>query len=119
MPEVEDDEGEDDYYVTYTFVSRPGRAEEREVTNRDRVPREVFERLEEGGRVEIIYAPGEPEVARVTADYVPGAVDYVPAIVGAAVALPSLWRYDARTDPHAVREREVRAGRARAERAEA
>jgi MFS family permease len=30
-----------------------------------------------------------------------------------AVALPSLWRYDARTDPNAVREREVRAARAR------
>lgn len=29
-----------------------------------------------------------------------------------AAALPSLWRYDDRTDPHAVREREVRAARA-------
>jgi MFS family permease len=29
-----------------------------------------------------------------------------------AAALPSLWRYDARTDPNAVREREVRAARA-------
>ena len=31
----------------------------------------------------------------------------------AAVTLPSLWRYDDRTDPNAVREREVRAARAR------
>jgi MFS family permease len=29
-----------------------------------------------------------------------------------AAALPSLWRYDARTDPNAVRERELRAARA-------
>jgi MFS family permease len=35
-----------------------------------------------------------------------------------AAALPSLWRYDARTDPHAVREREVRAARARAAQAD-
>jgi MFS family permease len=32
-----------------------------------------------------------------------------------AAALPSLWRYDARTDPNAVRERTVRAARAAAE----
>jgi hypothetical protein len=29
-----------------------------------------------------------------------------------AVALPSLWRYDNRTDPHALRERAIRAARA-------
>ena len=32
----------------------------------------------------------------------------------AAVTLPSLWRYDDRTDPNAVRERAVRAARAEA-----
>ena len=32
-----------------------------------------------------------------------------------AVALPSLWRFDDRTDPNAVRERTVRAARAAAE----
>jgi MFS family permease len=32
--------------------------------------------------------------------------------VALAAALPSLWRYDARTDPNAVRERTVRAARA-------
>jgi MFS family permease len=39
------------------------------------------------------------------------------AVGGAALAaaLPSLWRYDARTDPNAVRERTVRAARAAAE----
>ena len=31
-----------------------------------------------------------------------------------AAALPSLWRYDDRTDPNAVRERAVRAARATA-----
>ncbi len=34
-----------------------------------------------------------------------------------AVALPSLWRFDDRTDPNAVRERAVRAARAQAEEA--
>ena len=36
------------------------------------------------------------------------------AIGGVALAafLPSLWRFDERTDPNAVREREVRAARA-------
>jgi hypothetical protein len=35
--------------------------------------------------------------------------------VALAFALPSLWRYDDRTDPNAVRERTVRAARASSE----
>jgi hypothetical protein len=86
----EDDEGDETYYVTYTFVSRPDRPEEREVTRRESVSYAVYSRLEQGGRIEVIYAPSEPKVARVTADYVPGRVDYTPAVIGAAVGLPSL-----------------------------
>jgi hypothetical protein len=93
----EDDEGDETYYVTYSFVSRPDRPEEREVTRSESVPYDLYKRLEEGGWVEVIYAPSDPEVARITAEYKPGAVNYLPGILGAVVALPSLvallWFY--------------------------
>jgi len=80
----------DTYHVTYSFVSRPGRAEEREVTIRDGVSRDVYKQLEQGGRVEVIYAPSDPEVVRITADYDVASNDYRPTIVGAMVVLPTL-----------------------------
>jgi len=93
----EDDDGDETYYVTYTFFSRPDRPEEREVTLRDSIPYELYSALEQGGRIEVIYAPSDPEVARIMADYELGSVSYAPAIIGAVVILPSLgallWFY--------------------------
>jgi len=107
----EDDDGDESYYVTYVFVSRPDRPEALEITRRERVPYDVYSHLEQGGRIEVIYAPSDPDVARVTAGYEPGSVDYLPGILGAAVVLPSLvallwffsrYRRSARLDEEGV-----------------
>lgn len=84
---VEDDEDGDTYYVDYTFVatSEIGRAEG--VRREERVSYQLFSRVPEEGRVEVIYARSDPEIARMTAHYEPGKVSYVPIIVGGIVAL--------------------------------
>ena len=66
-----------------------------------------------------VRATGVAQLTSLRTSLVSGGLMCAVGGVALAVALPSLWRYDARTDPHAVREREVRAARARAEGAEA
>lgn len=86
----EDDEGDETYFLTYTFRSNPGRNEEREITRRVSVSAELYWQAEPGGTVGVIYARSEPTVVRFTAGYRPGAVDWLPAILGAALGLPAL-----------------------------
>ncbi len=86
----EDDEGDETYYVTYTFRSNPGRPQEREITCRDSVSEMLYGQIEPGGTIEVIYARSEPTVVRLTAGYRPGAIDWLPAGLGAAIGLPSV-----------------------------
>jgi MFS family permease len=52
------------------------------------------------------------DLTSVRASIVSGGVLCVAGVAATAAALPSFWRYDARTDEHATHEREVRARRA-------
>lgn len=59
-----------------------------------------------------VRASGVAALTSLRFSIVSGGVACVAACGLLAVALPSLWRFDQRTDPNAVREREVRARRA-------
>ena len=59
-----------------------------------------------------VRASGVAALTSLRFSIVSGGVACVAACGLLAVALPSLWRFDQRTDPNAVREREVRAQRA-------
>jgi MFS family permease len=59
-----------------------------------------------------VRASGVAALTTLRFSIVSGGIACVAACGLLATALPSLWRFDARTDPNAVREREVRANRA-------
>ncbi len=59
-----------------------------------------------------IRASGVAQLTSLRASLVSGGVACVVACGLLAAALPALWGFDARTDEHAVRERDARAGRA-------
>ena len=91
----EDDDGDETYYVTYAFSAYASSASLPEVgtqqmQRKESVPYEIFAQLEEGGTVEVIYAPSNPKVARVMAKYKPGRVSYLPGIIGGIVGLVDL-----------------------------
>ncbi|HEX6887900.1 MAG TPA: MFS transporter [Candidatus Nanopelagicales bacterium] len=62
-----------------------------------------------------VRATGMAQLTSLRTSLISGGLACVGAGVLLAACLPTLWRYDARTDPHAVREREVRAARAAAQ----
>ena len=64
-----------------------------------------------------VRSTGVAQLTSLRTSLVSGGLLCAAGAVALAAFLPSLWRFDARTDPHAVREREVRASLAR-ERAE-
>jgi MFS family permease len=66
-----------------------------------------------------VRATGVAQLTSLRTSLVSGGLLCAAAGVVLAAALPSLWRYDARTDPNAVRERTDRAARAAAERGDA
>jgi len=82
----EDDDGDETYYVSYTFVIPSGET----VKRKESVPYRVFAQAEEGGQIDAIYAHSDPKVARLMANYTPGKVSYLPAIIGGIVGLVAL-----------------------------
>ncbi|MFN2109999.1 MAG: DUF3592 domain-containing protein [Anaerolineae bacterium] len=96
----EDDDGDETYYVTYAFSAYASSASSpdtsspeagtQQVQRKESVPYHVFAQLEEGGKFEVIYAPSNPKVARVMANYEPGRVSYLPGIIGGIVGLVAL-----------------------------
>lgn len=73
----EDDDGNETYYIRFAFIEGQ-EANRNEVQHRQSVPKDVYNRAEHGGRIEIIYAPSNPRIARITATYVPNQVSYWP-----------------------------------------
>jgi len=83
----EDDEGNETYYVTYTFTAQSLDAGPQQIKRQESVPHEIFARVEKGERIEIIYARSDPKVARIMANYEPGAVSYLPICLGGILGL--------------------------------
>jgi len=97
----EDDDGDETYYVSYAFVTPADQT----VKRKESVPYRVFAQVEEGGQIDVIYAHSYPRVARLMANYTPGEVSYVAAIVGGIMGLVGLllsWTFH-RTYRNAVR----------------
>ena len=68
--EVEDSDDSTDYYVDYRF-SAPFNGEEQNFEHYASVSRSVYQPLETGGKVEIIYAASDPGVSTVKAQFGP------------------------------------------------
>jgi hypothetical protein len=88
---TEDDDGDETYYVTYTFsaassASSP-EAGTQQVQRKESVPYEVFVQFAEGRQIEVIYARSDPKVVRAMAKYKPGRVNYLPGIISGIVGL--------------------------------
>lgn len=83
----EDDDGDETYYVTYTFDAQSPEAGAQQVKRKESVPYELFLQAEEGGGIDIIYAGSDPEVARIMANYEPGKVSYLPIFLGGILGL--------------------------------
>ena len=66
-----------------------------------------------GGAHVLGFAGLVADLTSVRASILSGGVLCVVGVGGTAVWLDDFWRYDARTDEHAVREREVRAAQGR------
>lgn len=84
---TEDDDGDETYYVTYTFNVSSPEAGMQQVQRKESVPYEVFVYVAAGGQIEVIYARSDPQVVRVTAKYKPGRVNYLPGIIGGIVGI--------------------------------
>ena len=87
---TENDDGDETYYVTYAFGASSPEAETQHVQRKESVPYAVFVQAEEGGSIDVIYAPSDPKVARVMAGYKPGRVNYLAGIIGAIVGIVDL-----------------------------
>lgn len=83
----EDDDGDETYYVTYTFDAQSPEAGSQQVKRKESVPYEVFLRAEEGGGIDIIYAGSDPKVARIMANHKPGKVSCLPSFLGGILGL--------------------------------
>lgn len=83
----EDDDGDETYYVTYTFGAQSSDAGLQQVKRKESVHYEVFAQVEEGGRLDVIYARSDPKVARILANYESGKVSYLPIFVGGIIGL--------------------------------
>jgi hypothetical protein len=83
----EDDDGDETYYLTYSFATQSPDAGSRQVKRKESVPFAVFLQAEEGGGIEILYARSDPKVARIVANYEPGKVSYLPIILGGIFGL--------------------------------
>ncbi len=86
----ENDDGDETYYVTYTFNAQAANGESLPVKRKESVPYALFARVEDGGRIEVIYARSDPTVARMMANYTPGKVSYLPIFVGGIMGLVGL-----------------------------
>jgi len=78
----EDDDGDETYYVTYSFAAQSPDTGSQQVKRKESVPYEVFRQAEADGRIDIIYAGSDPKVAHIMANYEPGRVRYVAILVG-------------------------------------
>jgi hypothetical protein len=86
----EDDDGDETYYVTYAFSVSSPEAEMQQIQRKESVPYEVFIRVAEGGKIDVIYARSDPKVVHVLAKYKPGRVNYLAGIIGGIVGIVAL-----------------------------
>ncbi|MBN2390655.1 MAG: DUF3592 domain-containing protein [Anaerolineae bacterium] len=87
---AEDDDGDETYYVTYTFSASSPEASTQQVQRKESVPYEVFIQFAEGSQIEVVYARSDPKVVRALVKYKPGRVSYLPGIIGGIVGLVDL-----------------------------
>ncbi len=83
----EDDDGDETYYVTYTFVPELAEGGAQSAKRKESVPYEIFTQVEERGRIDVIYARSDPKVAQIIANYTPGKVSYLPILLGGIFGL--------------------------------
>ena len=76
----------DTYYVYYTFTA-VGNDERREISRKDSVPEELYDQVEYGGSLPIIYARNNPKIMRIRALYTPGRVSYWPLVISGGLGL--------------------------------
>ncbi|MBN1580521.1 MAG: DUF3592 domain-containing protein [Anaerolineae bacterium] len=82
----ESDEGSDTYYVSYTFrVVVDDRWEQ--IDREESVSYDLYRQSEEGSDIQVVYAPSNPQIARIQAQYVPGRAEYWPIILSGALGL--------------------------------
>ncbi len=82
-----DDDGDETYYLTYTFNAQSPDAGSQQVKRKERVFYELFAQVEEGGRIDVTYARSDPKVAQIVANYIPGDVSYLPIFLGGIMGL--------------------------------
>jgi len=82
-----DDDGDETYYLTYTFSAQSPDAGSQQVKRKERVFYELFAQVEEGGRIDVTYARSDPKVAQIVANYIPGDVSYLPIFLGGIMGL--------------------------------
>jgi hypothetical protein len=81
----EDSDGDDTYYLRYRWTLADGKGTRREVESQVSDP--VYQAVEAGQPIEVIYVPGSPEIVKVTADYHPEQQNFWPIGVGLGVGL--------------------------------
>ncbi|HOU11743.1 MAG TPA: hypothetical protein PKZ84_01380 [Anaerolineae bacterium] len=84
---TEDDDGNETCYVSYAFDAPLPDGGARRVQRRETVSYLIFDQVEEGGRIEIIYARSDPTAAQIKANYKPGKVSYLPLLIGSLIGL--------------------------------
>lgn len=76
----------DTYYVYYTFTA-VGDDERREISRKESVPEELYDQVEYGGSLPIIYVRSNPRILRIRALYTPGRVEYWPLVIFSGLGL--------------------------------
>ena len=84
---TEDSDGYQTYSVTYAFDVQTTGGGMRTISRKEHVPYGVFVQVEEGGRIDAIYARSDPEVVQLVANYSPGPSTYLPGIIGGTIAV--------------------------------
>jgi hypothetical protein len=78
--DISEGEDSDTYYVSYSF-SGVAHDQRLDINRRDSVPQSFYDRVEYGGKIDIVYARSDPRVIRILALYTPGKVAYGPLII--------------------------------------
>lgn len=86
----EGDEGDETFYVSYTFDASSAGGGSQAIRRKESVPYALYREIEPGEEIDVIYASGDPKVARIMANYEPGKVSYLPIFVGGIMGLVAL-----------------------------
>jgi len=78
--DISEGENGDTYYVSYSF-SGVAHDQRLDINRRDSVPRSFYDRVEYGGKIDIVYARSDPRIVRIYALYAPGKVEYLPLLI--------------------------------------